>query len=98
MKHFNCPNCGGEVISESIGWRCKRCNGFIDMNGNFHEYIKKPFMPLITNADRMRSMTDEELAEFLCDPIWERCCISRDDEEMDCKDCILEWLKQPYEG
>lgn len=45
MKITNCLNCGGEVVSESIGWRCKRRNGFIDMKGNFHEYSEKPFMP-----------------------------------------------------
>lgn len=98
MKITNCLNCGGEVVSESIGWRCKRCNGLVDMDGNFHKYIERPFMPQITNADHMRSMTDEELAEFFRDPIWDRFCIGCDDEERDCKDCILEWLKQPYQG
>lgn len=54
-----------------------------------------------TNADRIRSMTDEELADVLdhaC-PLDNRgrdC--GEDIEEFDkCKKCWLGWLKQPYE-
>lgn len=48
-----------------------------------------------TNADRIRAMSDEELAEFfhkrpLC-PKPKQC-------EYDCRICWLEWLKQPAEG
>lgn len=60
-----CPRCGGRVRSETIGWKCERCLGFIDMQGGFHEHIERPFLPPMTNADRLRRMTDEELAEFL---------------------------------
>ena len=45
-----------------------------------------------TNADRIRSMTDEELVEIIRCPIEslpiEYC------PNMDCDDCILNWLKQ----
>lgn len=98
MKITNCPNCGGEVVAECIGWKCKRCNGLIDMDGNFRKYIERPFMPQLTNADHMRSMTDEELAELLHEAMRERCYLNCEDEEIDCEDCFLEWLKQPYEG
>ena len=40
----------------------------------------------MTNADRIRAMSDEELAEFLID--------LADDENLR----IREWLKQPAEG
>jgi len=53
-----------------------------------------------TNADKIRSMTDEELAEFLdrvdstnmisCKPMG---CASK----KHCLDCWLEWLTQPLE-
>ena len=49
-----------------------------------------------TNGDRIRAMTDEELAEFFKDytcpsyPI-ERCCGY-------CKGCWLEWLRSPVDG
>ena len=53
---------------------------------------KDNFKPL-TNADRIRSMTDEELAEWLRDI--HACCV--DDEECylskTCDVCTLEWLK-----
>jgi hypothetical protein len=47
-----------------------------------------------TNADRIRAMSDEELADFISTcgcPDHARDC--RDS----CKDCTLEWLKQPAE-
>lgn len=89
MKFANlttCPHCGGKVRAESIGWKCEKCRGFIDMQGNFHEYVEKSFMPTMTNADRIRSMSDEELAEYLVyhNPYH---------TESNC----LKWLKQPAE-
>ena len=63
-----------------------------------------------TNADRIRAMSDEELAKVLnaFTAYFEEC--NRSEEEVDCKDCelckmcrlydrnALEWLKQPAEG
>ena len=55
----------------------------------------------MTNADRIRAMSDEELAEYvgkncLCDRIQDT-----DRKFCDCRavctDCIVEWLKQPAE-
>ena len=47
----------------------------------------------LTNADRIRAMSDEELADIVVCPHtgnWDLC---RDG----CKKCRLEWLKQPAE-
>ena len=48
-----------------------------------------------THADRIRAMTDEELAEFLeqagCFTPARNCRAS-------CKECIREWLCEPAEG
>ena len=47
-----------------------------------------------TNADRVRAMSDEELAEFIS------CCGCPDharDCTGSCKDCTMEWLQQPAE-
>ena len=50
-----------------------------------------------TNADRIRAMTDEELASFIdhisgCPPKREDCdCIESED---DCEACWLDWLRQ----
>ena len=63
MKREVCPNCGGTLVDESLGWRCKSCRGFISLqDGKFYEYVEKPFMSPMTNADRIRAMSDEELA------------------------------------
>lgn len=55
------------------------------------------------NADRIRAMTNEELAEFIND-VWNRLLFGRDspcmfdicytDTIQNCKRCWLEWLKQ----
>ena len=52
----------------------------------------------MTNADRVRSMTDEELAELI-DRETDSCAPTGDCEKMsrDCKACWLEWLQQPAE-
>jgi hypothetical protein len=51
----------------------------------------------MTNADHIRSMTDEELAEVWVEPH----CDRRTTPECksfhgDCIACALDWLKQPY--
>lgn len=47
----------------------------------------------VTNGDKVRRMTDEELAEFnhFCPFIDEECTMKG------CNACVLEWLKQPAE-
>ena len=52
----------------------------------------------MTNADKIRSMTDEELAEYLynADVDCNMCCAYENknchDAKVSCKDGILEWL------
>lgn len=46
-----------------------------------------------TNADRIRSMSDEELAKILGN----KCICPPTSECVDCVDCWLEWLQQPAE-
>lgn len=48
-----------------------------------------------TNADRIRAMSDEALAAFLYDDGEAMCKDQRVCSEYGCKDCILDWLKQP---
>ena len=51
----------------------------------------------MTNSDRIRAMSDEELAEIIACPkgLFDRMdCF---DDNRDCKHCTLEWLKQPAE-
>ena len=68
MKTVYCPNCGEKMIGESAGWRCLKCKGFISFtDGEFYPYIERPFTRPITNADRIRAMSDEELAAYLAE-------------------------------
>ena len=48
-----------------------------------------------TNADRIRAMTNEELAEIIACPkgLFDR--IDCFDDSRHCEDCILNWLQQP---
>jgi len=53
----------------------------------------------MTNADRIRAMTDEELTDWYFDkffPCAPYCSMLQDGcpEHYDCKICLLEWLKQ----
>lgn len=59
---------------------------------HFNQVVNKP----MTNADRIRAMTNEDLCELLmasppCDSV---SCLA----DTDCKECILAWLRQPAEG
>lgn len=49
-----------------------------------------------TNADRIRAMSDEELAEFIGNFPMETICPNNchEDPERDCAVCVLDWLKQ----
>ena len=56
---------------------------------------KKPIEQ--TNADRIRAMSDEELAIFVDEPTMCEGHEIGDCMSKDCKKCILEWLQQPAE-
>ena len=78
------------------------CTYFIrgECTASFCEYRRKKQ----TNADRIRAMSDEELAEFLsrgfkepCDccqlAVFEGACT-----ETLCDDAMMKWLQRPVEG
>lgn len=54
-----------------------------------------------TNADRIRAMSDEELAKFIPDWSYTPACKCDEKPYVDCNNecdkCVLEWLKQPAE-
>lgn len=85
---------------------CKKCNNLAndwcekvidspdqDMQRDCQYFCEK------TNADRIRSMSDDELAKFLNEPF----CDKRTLEECTisycgvCDQCVLDWLQQPAE-
>lgn len=89
---------------------CEKCNNY---RHNWCEMVRDDPDPDIvrdcsyfwekTNADRIRAMSDEELAEYLFrDPMKMLCRgkIERTEScsEYGCRGCALEWLQQPAEG
>lgn len=79
-----CPKCGSIAEWDSYfgGTRCTRC-----------DFVERP-KP--SNADRIRAMTDEELAQWIagiypdCPPGFSPAPLGCDDV---CAECWLEWLK-----
>lgn len=79
---------------------CDRCAADCRHERNPNEIVVKcgAYKPPMTNADRIRQMTDKELAEFI-----EKCedagyndssiAWDKNDQLMD----MLDWLKQPAE-
>ena len=53
---------------------------------------------VVTNAARIRAMTDEELAYLIRCGVCELIGATQDHCETNtCVDCVLDWLKQPAE-
>lgn len=71
-----------------------RCDGNPNCAGFAEDFGGDTNVP--TNADHIRSMTDEELAKFLNDSISHGCVCPAKDCEATCVQCIVNWLKQPY--
>lgn len=59
------------------------------------EYLRKKGVEVMgmTNSDRIRCMTDEELAEIIKCPLKGRKCLW----EESCKECCVRWLKEKCE-
>lgn len=87
-----------------MAFTCEKCGWWADVNGvcvcgysgrptTRHDSCTAWKTSIVTNADRIRSMSDEELAEFLrpyCQKgLWE-CEINAG---RDCAKCWLEWLR-----
>ena len=73
-------------------------SGYYDAKDGFVPYDDCPQeKPKPTNADRIRAMTDEELAEFISSDFYvPHCPVSYcpDTNNEGCPRCWLEWLKQ----
>ena len=90
--------------NEELRGMCETCkhrgvgDGFPRCDVCAHSpWIKDEYEPL-TNADRIRRMTDEELAVVLSGGSFMRerqdgDCESR--EDFDCRECLLRWLRAP---
>lgn len=85
---------------------CKQCNNLV--NERCEKVIDSPcpdikrdcqYFCQKTNADRIRSMSDEELIQLFV--LEDKCPKNISSRECDgfesCKDCWVHWLKQPAE-
>ena len=91
-KCLNCKKYEDCSTGSGLTWPC---GAFVARDTN-----------VLTNADHIRSMTDEELAVFLeCFGVCRYCPEYEEasfveygipDCDGDCKQHILDWLKQPY--
>lgn len=86
--------CGNEMTRKDWKhqWVCHKCGR------------TKPLYESMTNADRIRSMSDEELAEFFLKVsiVYAESCMTGESDcvwedypthDKGCKDCFLEWLE-----
>ena len=79
--------CTGRKCPMQVGYKVNECN-----HKDCH-YRTEP----ITNADRIRAMSDEELADVVANGVG---CVRKAPHCMDddCTSCIRKWLQQPAEG
>lgn len=92
MKYDNCKDCVARCVHAG------KDREFICGNGVSCKVTKKP---IATNADKIRTMSDEELAKYLSNP----CDCAVDPERDGYRECgndlcvkyLLEWLQQPAE-
>lgn len=100
MERLTLPHYGGKghymKCSEQFGCDglCGNCDELDKLVERLAEYEDKAEHKPVTNADRIRAMTDEELAD------WHASCpyIDKECTMKGCVKCVLEWLQQPAEG
>lgn len=82
----------GKVFKKEVLYHLKHENGPMDLIA--HENELKSLFKFVkqTNADRIRSMNDEELAELLAGNNF-HCLNIEQDIECQCGDCQEHWLK-----
>lgn len=93
-----CPYCGGHGY----------INQFEDVEGGYRAWANEciackgtgTILVPETNADRIRRMSDEELAEWLCSLMTAECCDQRCPARDICNlgdNGLVKWMKQPAE-
>ena len=79
---------------------CKLCLADCAFSGkDMKKGTCKGYIPM-TNSDRIRSMNDEELAEWMCSLMTAECCDQRCPARDICNlgdNGLVKWMKQPAE-
>ena len=84
-------------MAKCTGVRCPMQYGYNveECNKTDCPYRTEP----VTNADKIRAMSDEELANIMAGtPICKERYMDCIKDGLDCEACLLEWLKQPTKG
>ena len=92
MEIKKCENCGSEhihAITKEIGYSCSKCGRNTVRQNEMHQ----------TNADRIRSMSDEELAMYMMCPNENGLAEIDCDKSgsCNCYECLLKWLQSEVE-
>ena len=74
-----------------------RLEATFNENSDCAEFNRKVDSMPMTNADRIRAMTDEELMKFIEDTGIAGCPYPAMSCRASCQVCISDWLKQPAE-
>ena len=95
-KCKNCKHLGylfdGDEVGERVWCGNIADSPVLDMERDCEYYVPQ------TNADRIRSMTDEELAEVLFGSCIEHIGVEEcSHPEESCKSCVLDWLRAESE-
>lgn len=86
--------------------KCSSCRNVTKGGPRLHCFAPDPednkycaFFTPMTNGDRIRNMTDEELEEIIrrVSLHWEPWCDRNCEAGADCNDCLRKWLQQPVE-
>ena len=103
-----CPVCGNgnymrHLIGKDVGYldmKCINCNSYFNSNEFYELRVEEVWKPKpIINADRIRAMSVEEMAEIMvsnCPPNYPHGdCREYEkwDGNLDCQQCWLDWLK-----
>lgn len=96
---MKCINCKNNTLIEQDGEQFSWCNKKND-NLDIHEDRDCRYFESSTNADRIRAMSDEELAGWLCRLMTAECCDQRCPGRDICNlgdNGLVKWMKQPVE-
>ena len=99
MMEFTCEKCGWLVYANGA-YIC----GYSGRPTTKNDSCMAWKTSIITNADRIKAMTDEELSEIMvsvCPPNYphgECREYEKYDGNLDCCKCWLDWLKEEAEG
>lgn len=80
----------GDIVEiVQIGFEDEDCYGAISPYDNIMWFLQEDEVAPVTIADKIRTMSDEEMAEFMATKLPDYIC--------DWTDLMLKWLQQPAE-